>query len=90
MADHDEIPPSLIGTLRRVPLLPLRDTVVFPHTVVPLFVGRAMSMGALGEATGPGQPREIFLAAQRTAKNDEPGPGDQRWNHAALICLIAC
>ncbi len=76
MADHDEIPPSIIGNLRRVPLLPLRDTVIFPHTVVPLFVGRAMSMGALGEATGPGQAREIFLAAQRTAKNDEPGPGD--------------
>ncbi|HJX64610.1 MAG TPA: LON peptidase substrate-binding domain-containing protein, partial [Polyangia bacterium] len=34
--------------VRCVPLLPLRDTVVFPHMVVPLFVGREKSLGALG------------------------------------------
>ena len=39
---------------RRVPLLPLRDIVVFPHMVVPLFVGREKSISALEEAMGKG------------------------------------
>src|SRR5262245_7347652 len=62
--------------LRRVPLLPLRDIVVFPHMVVPLFVGREKSIGALEEVTGKGAYREIFLSAQRRAKTNEPIPED--------------
>jgi ATP-dependent Lon protease len=68
---------------RRVPLLPLRDIVVFPHMVVPLFVGREKSIGALEEAMGKGVPgapgvggKEIFLSAQRKAKTNEPIPED--------------
>src|SRR6188768_2036998 len=66
---------------RRVPLLPLRDIVVFPHMVVPLFVGREKSISALEEAMGKGGPsgaggREIFLSAQRKAKTNEPIPED--------------
>jgi len=69
---------------RRVPLLPLRDIVVFPHMVVPLFVGREKSIGALEEAMGrsgsSGAPgaggKEIFLSAQRKAKTNEPIPED--------------
>src|SRR5262245_50482288 len=59
-----------------VPLLPLRDTVVFPHMVVPLFVGREKSIGALEEATAPGSQKEILLSAQRRARTDEPVPDD--------------
>jgi ATP-dependent Lon protease len=60
----------------RVPLLPLRDTVVFPHMVVPLFVGREKSISALEEATAPGSQKEILLSAQRRARTDEPVPDD--------------
>jgi ATP-dependent Lon protease len=58
----------------RVPLLPLRDIVVFPHMVVPLFVGREKSIGALEEAMAHGN--EIFLSAQRRAGTNEPQPDD--------------
>jgi ATP-dependent Lon protease len=61
---------------RRVPLLPLRDIVVFPHMVVPLFVGREKSIGALEEVTARGAYKEIFLSAQRRAKTNEPIPDD--------------
>ncbi len=63
---------------RRVPLLPLRDIVVFPHMVVPLFVGRERSISALEEAMGKGggAGKEIFLSAQRKAKTNEPTPDE--------------
>src|SRR5690554_1889600 len=56
------------------PLLPLRDVVVFPHMVVPLFVGREKSIQAL-EAAMEGS-KEILLVAQQDASTDEPGPDD--------------
>ena len=56
------------------PMLPLRDVVVFPHMVVPLFVGREKSIQAL-EAAMEGS-KEILLVAQRDAGTDEPGPKD--------------
>src|SRR5947207_10021740 len=65
---------------RRVPLLPLRDIVVFPHMVVPLFVGREKSISALEEAMtkngAAAGSKEIFLSAQRKAKTNEPTPDD--------------
>jgi ATP-dependent Lon protease len=62
--------------LKCVPLLPLRDIVIFPHMVVPLFVGREKSLGALGEATARGENQEIFLSAQRGPEITEPTPDD--------------
>ncbi len=59
---------------RQVPLLPLRDIVVFPHMVVPLFVGREKSIKALDEAYS--KDREILLASQKRAKTDQPGEED--------------
>ena len=56
------------------PLLPLRDIVVFPHMVVPLFVGRQKSINALEEALG--KDKQIVLATQKDAKIDEPAPHD--------------
>lgn len=60
--------------VQEYPLLPLRDVVVFPHMVVPLFVGREKSIQAL-EAAMEGS-KEILLVAQRDASTDEPGPDD--------------
>ena len=54
------------GEVLRVPLLPLRDIIVFPHMVVPLFVGRQKSIKALEEAMN--KQKFILLAAQREAK----------------------
>jgi ATP-dependent Lon protease len=58
----------------RVPLLPLRDIIVFPHMVVPLFVGRQKSIKALEEAMN--KQKFILLAAQREAKTNEPAEED--------------
>ncbi|OGQ79736.1 MAG: endopeptidase La [Deltaproteobacteria bacterium RIFCSPLOWO2_12_FULL_60_19] len=57
-----------------VPLLPLRDIVVFPHMVVPLFVGRQRSIKALEEATQKQGP--IFLSSQKDAKTNDPTETD--------------
>jgi ATP-dependent Lon protease len=61
-------------TLASVPVLPLRDVVVYPHMVIPLFVGREKSMRAL-EAAMDGE-RQILLVAQTGADIDDPVPGD--------------
>ncbi|MFA7464855.1 MAG: endopeptidase La [Syntrophales bacterium] len=57
-----------------VPLLPLRDVVVFPHMIVPLFVGREKSVNALESAMK--LEKGIFLAAQKSAQKDEPSEED--------------
>ncbi len=56
----------------QLPLLPLRDVVVFPHMVIPLFVGRQKSIKALETAMETG--KNILLVAQKSAANDEPKP----------------
>ncbi len=58
----------------QLPLLPLRDVVVFPHMVIPLFVGRPKSIKALESAMESG--KTILLVAQKFAAKDEPGPED--------------
>src|SRR3984957_19632157 len=62
------------GKRRTVPLLPLRDIIVFPHMVSQLFVGRERSINALDAAMG--RDKGIFLAAQKNAKTNEPTPED--------------
>ncbi len=57
-----------------LPLLPLRDVVVFPHMVIPLFVGRPKSIKALEAAMEEG--KNVVLVAQKSAANDEPMPED--------------
>ena len=63
--------PRVVGRACTFPLLPLRDIVVFPHMVVPLFVGREKSVRALEEAMQ--RDRNLLLSAQRDAKTDDPG-----------------
>jgi ATP-dependent Lon protease len=64
----------LPSTPIELPLLPLRDVVVFPHMVIPLFVGRAKSIKALEAAMAAD--RRIMLVAQKTAAKDEPTAQD--------------
>lgn len=65
---------SELASRARVPILPLRDVVVYPHMVIPLFVGRARSIVALDRAMTDG--KDIFLAAQTRADVDEPAEAD--------------
>ncbi len=58
----------------QLPLLPVRDTVVFPHMVLPLFVGRPASLAAVKQAMEDN--RLIFLAAQKTLGKEQPGKDD--------------
>ncbi len=57
-----------------LPLLPLRDLIIFPHMMMPLFVGREKSISALEEAMS--KQTDIVLAAQRDAKTNNPDPKD--------------
>ncbi len=65
---------SLPSTPIDLPLLPLRDVVVFPHMVIPLFVGRPKSIKALESAME--SERRIMLVAQKAAAKDEPSVAD--------------
>ncbi|MBB1161731.1 endopeptidase La [Aquariibacter albus] len=70
MSGQPILPPDAIT----LPLLPLRDVVVFPHMVIPLFVGRPKSIKALEAAMEAG--RQIMLVAQKAAGKDEPKADD--------------
>ncbi len=70
MSGHPILPSEPIT----LPLLPLRDVVVFPHMVIPLFVGRPKSIKALEAAMEAG--RQILLVAQKAAGKDEPRADD--------------
>ena len=70
MSGHPILPSDPIT----LPLLPLRDVVVFPHMVIPLFVGRPKSIKALEAAMESG--RQIMLVAQKAAGKDEPKADD--------------
>jgi len=68
--DDDDKPEALV-----LPLLPLRDIVIFPHMVAPLFVGRAKSVAALSNAMNT-EDKRIFLATQNKAGIDNPSEKD--------------
>jgi ATP-dependent Lon protease len=70
MSGQTSLPPVAID----LPLLPLRDVVVFPHMVIPLFVGRPKSIKALESAME--SERRIMLVAQKAAAKDEPSVED--------------
>ncbi len=61
-------------TTENIPLLPLRDVVVFPHTVMPLFVGRKSSVNAITQAMGTN--KHIFLVTQKDDKVEDPNVDD--------------
>ena len=71
--------------LLKLPMMPIRDMVIFPYMVTPFVVGRESSVRALEEAlTGD---RKIFLATQHDAGIDEPRPEDiYPWAPSATSC----
>ena len=73
MSNKRDLPAAEAGT-ETVPVLPLRDIVVFPHMIVPLFVGREKSIRALEEVMRAD--KLILLATQKNASDDDPAPSE--------------
>ena len=69
--DEAKVTPAPAGPTLSVAVLPLRDVVVYPHMVIPLFVGREKSILALEHAMRDG--RQILLVAQKSPEVDDPG-----------------
>ena len=67
------------------PVLPLRDVIVFPNMVIPLFVGRSKSIAALDAAMEDN--KQIFLVAQKNADNDNPSQKDV-YNNGTLSTIL--
>src|SRR3989304_4723250 len=74
MKENHQSPPSrtAAGSETTLPVLPLRDVVVFPHMVIPLFVGRKKSIRALELAMEAG--KQFMLVAQKSATDDDQTP----------------
>ncbi len=70
---------------KQLPLLPLRDVVVFPHMVIPLFVGRDKSIQALEEATNGD--KQVMLVAQKEATEDMPDT-DQVYDYGCVATIL--
>lgn len=75
MARKKKTDEAIETTLQIQPVLPLRDIVVFPHMIVPLFVGRDPSVGALEEAMND-KNKTILLLTQKNSTEDNPRPDD--------------
>ena len=74
MSQSSVSPSALSSSSQSHPVLPLRDIVVFPHMIVPLFVGRPKSVAALREAMR--SDKQVLLLTQRDSALDDPGPDD--------------
>ncbi|MDH3841190.1 MAG: endopeptidase La, partial [Chromatiales bacterium] len=74
MSEESSITLNVDDLSQTTPVLPLRDVVVYPHMVIPLFVGRERSISALDQAMQAG--KQILLVAQKEADVDEPGADD--------------
>ncbi|HBF09363.1 MAG TPA: endopeptidase La, partial [Gammaproteobacteria bacterium] len=68
-----------------LPLLPLRDVVVYPNMVMPLFVGRELSIAALDAAMGSN--KQIFLVAQKSPEHENPG-ADDVYEHGCVASVL--
>ena len=74
MVENHDLQSDFSDVLSELPLLPIRDLVVFPFMVVPLFVGRELSVAAIDKAV-EGE-RLLFLCAQKNAGADEPSANE--------------
>ena len=77
-------PPLNPGETRAYPVLPLRDIVVFPHMIVPLFVGREKSVRALEDVMK--DDKQILLVTQKNAAQDDPQDRLRVLAHGAVDC----
>ena len=71
--------------MQSFPVLPLRDVVVYPHMVIPLFVGREKSIKALDKAMEGN--KQILLVAQKSAADDDPGK-DETYDVGTLANIL--
>ncbi|HBI22278.1 MAG TPA: endopeptidase La [Legionella sp.] len=85
MSDRNELAPIDLSTTFIFPVLPLRDVVIYPHMVIPLFVGREKSIKALEAAMLDN--KQVFLVAQRKSAKDDPSP-DDLFNVGTLSSLL--
>src|SRR5271169_2544245 len=69
----EQVRPSPEQTANGLPVLPVRDTVLFPHAVMPLTVGRESSVNLINSL---GEEKIIAVTAQKDARTDEPAPTD--------------
>lgn len=74
MSIENKVTPNETENMSMIPVLPLRDVVVYPHMVIPLFVGRGKSIKALEAAMVDS--KQIFLVAQKKSSNDDPSSED--------------
>ncbi|WP_275100257.1 endopeptidase La [Sedimenticola hydrogenitrophicus] len=74
MGQDDTSTSRIDSSVNRIPVLPLRDVVVYPYMVIPLFVGRDKSIKALDAAMK--EDKQIILVAQKSAETDEPAVAD--------------
>lgn len=74
MTEKSDLPSDALTTSMVFPVLPLRDVVVYPHMVIPLFVGREKSIKALEAAML--ENKQIFLVTQKKSAQDDPGEND--------------
>ena len=74
MSQNEKTSDVIADSAGVVPVLPLRDVVVYPHMVIPLFVGREKSIKALDTAMQHN--KQILLVAQKSAGQDDPGTDD--------------
>ena len=72
-------------TSRRLPMMPIRDVVIFPHMMTPFVVGRKASVQALEEALAVD--KKIFLATQHDASIDDPEP-DQIYRTGTIAGIV--
>jgi ATP-dependent Lon protease len=88
MAQKESKSGSAGGAMQTAPVLPLRDVVVYPHMVIPLFVGREKSIKALDAAMQDN--KQVLLLAQRSADVDDPGADDlyQTGTLASILQLL--
>ncbi len=73
-----------VETPQRLPVLPLRDIVVFPYMIIPLFVGRDFSIKAIDEALS----KERMILALTQKSPEENAPGEEDLYHVGTVCLI--
>src|SRR3990167_488089 len=85
MSVETELPSTEVIDLSNLPVLPLRDVVVYPHMVIPLFVGRQKSIRALEGAMI--ENKRVVLVAQRKSSDDDPGP-DDLFNMGTISSLL--
>ncbi len=87
MAHDDEFSEGVIeGPHQNLPVLPLRDVVVYPHMVIPLFVGREASVSALELALADNH-KHLMLVTQKSSSEDDPG-GDEIYSVGTISSIL--